>query len=112
MNSVFYFVGAPSLHSVRTVEIALDAGSRRAVPPRTGARYQVESSLPRLMARLRAKGADALVIDARGETGDLPESPSIRLLEVLFGKDQIDGPIGREQTWMVVDGDPRGTRLA
>jgi predicted acylesterase/phospholipase RssA len=112
MNHAFYFVSQPASHAVRAVDGALEALTRRMLPQRLGLRFHVESSLPRLLAKLRSRAADALVIDARGETGPLDQSPALRLLGELFGHDSISGPIGREQIWLVVDPSERGSRLA
>jgi predicted acylesterase/phospholipase RssA len=112
MNHAFYFVSAPAPHTVRAVDTALEALTRRALPQRLGLRFHVESSLPRLLAKLRSRAADALVIDARGEVGPVDQSPALRLLGELFGSDNISGPIGREQIWLVVDPSERGTAIA
>lgn len=77
-----------------------------------GVRFQVENSIPRLLARLRSHSAQALVIDARKESGPLDQSPSLELLHTLFDVHDISGPIGREQTWVVVDPDDRGSQVA
>lgn len=77
-----------------------------------GVRFQVESSVPRLLARLRSRSAQSLVIDARGETVPLEQSPTLELLRSLFDTNDISGPIGREQTWVVVDADERGAQIA
>jgi NTE family protein len=112
MNQAFYFVSSPATHAVRAADAALEALTRRVIPQRLGLKFHVESSAPRLLAKLRSRAADALVIDARGESGAIEESPALCLLDELFGNDNISGPIGREQIWLVVNPDERGARLA
>src|SRR6185503_1748264 len=112
MNQAFYFLSSPSPHAVRVADAALEALTRRVVPQRLALKFHVESSAPRLLAKLRSRAADALVIDARGESGAIEQSPALCLLDELFGNDNISGPIGREQIWLVVNPDERGARLA
>jgi len=112
MNQAFYFVSSSSPHAVRLAESSLDALIRRAVPQRVGLQFHVESSPARLMAKLRSRAADALVIDARGEEGPIEQSPALGLLDELFGMGKVGGPIGREQLWLAVDPTERGARLA
>ncbi|HKQ68868.1 MAG TPA: patatin-like phospholipase family protein [Polyangiaceae bacterium] len=112
MNHAFYFISAPQPHAVRQAEGSLDVLGKRVLPQRTGVRFHVESSAPRLLAKLRSRPADALVVDARGETGPVEASPALRLLDELFGNDNIGGPIGREQIWLVVEPSERGTQVA
>jgi predicted acylesterase/phospholipase RssA len=112
MNQAFYFISSPSQNATRVAESTLDALARRAVPLRIGLQFHVESSAPRLLAKLRSRVADALVIDARGEEGPLEESQTLRLLDELFGTGNLGGPIGREQLWLAVDPSERGARLA
>src|SRR4051794_10452644 len=110
MNHAFYFISSPTSKAVRTAETSLEGLARRALPQRVGLKFQVESSTPRLMAKLRSRGADALVIDARGEEGPLEESRAICLLDELFGAHDLGGPMGREQIWVVVDPNERGAQ--
>src|ERR1044071_425018 len=112
MNQAFYFLSAPTPHAVRAADTALETLTRRIVPQRLGLKFHVESSAPRLLAKLRSRAADALVIDTRGESGAIEHSPALVLLDELFGNDNIGGPIGREQIWLVVNTDSRGKRLA
>jgi hypothetical protein len=79
MNQAFYFLSSPSPHAVRAADAALEALTRRVVQHRLGLKFHVESSAPRLLAKLRSRAADALVIDTRGETGDIAQSPALYL---------------------------------
>jgi NTE family protein len=112
MNHVFYFVSAPSPPALRSADVSLETLSRRVLPQRLGLKFHLESSIPRLLAKLRSRAADALVIDSRGELGPVEQSPALCLLDELFGNDNISGPIGREQIWLVVDPSERGAQLA
>jgi NTE family protein len=112
MNQAFYFISSPSPNAARLAEAGLEALSRRAVPQRVGLKFHVESSSMRLLAKLRSRAADALVIDARGEEGPLEQSPALCLLDELFGTGKLGGPIGREQLWLVVGPTERGAALA
>lgn len=113
MDHVLYFVSAPAPSAARIAEAALEAAARRASPHRArSVRVHFETSVPRLLAKLRAHGADALVIDARGEVGSVEDGTTLTLLRALFGRDEVGGPIGREQTWLVVDRDDRGVALS
>src|SRR5882724_1196970 len=107
MNHAFYFICSPAYPAHRAADASLDALTRKLVPQRLGLKFHVESSLPRLLAKLRSRAADALVIDARGEVGPLEQSTALQLLGDLFGQDSISGPIGREQIWLVVDPNER-----
>lgn len=111
MDHVVYFVSSPD--AARTVEPALAAASRRSTSPHASeVRFHVETRVARALARLGARGADALVLDARGERGPIADSPALALLGALFDPHELGGPIGREQTWLVVDPDARGAALA
>jgi predicted acylesterase/phospholipase RssA len=113
MDHALYFVCSPAPGAGRDADAALDAAARRASPTRArSVRWQVETSFPRTLAKLRAHGADALVIDARGETGPIEESTALGLLHALFAPHGPSSAIGREQTWLVVDPDARGAALA
>lgn len=113
METVVYFAETPSFTGIRATELALESAARHISPlmART-VRFQVENSVPRLLARLRSGGAQALVIDARRESGVLDQSPALELLRTLFDVHDISGPMGREQTWVVVDPDERGAHIA
>src|SRR4051812_12871248 len=113
MDHVLYFVCSPAVGAVRAAETALEATVRKLAPARArSVRFHLDSSMPRALAKLRSRGAEAMVIDARGEVGPLEESTALRLLDTLFGHHDLGGPVGREQTWLVVDSDARGAVLA
>jgi len=112
MNQAFYFVSSVSSNAVRLAETSLELLVRRAVPQRMGLKFHVESSVPRLLAKLRSRPADALVIDARGEEGPIEESRALRLLDELLGSAKLAGPLGRQQIWLAIDPSERGARLA
>src|SRR5215831_1620943 len=112
MNQAFYFISSPSPHAARLAETSLESLTRRVLPQRLGLKFHVESNAGRLLAKLRSRAADALVIDARGEDGPLDQSPALCLLDELFGMGNLGGPIGREQLWIVVDPNDRGAHLA
>jgi predicted acylesterase/phospholipase RssA len=112
MNYALLFSSAPSSRNGRLSDAWLDTLVRRVLEKPMGLRFHLESSRPRLMAKLRSRGADALVLDSRGESGPLDQSPALGILEDLFGRDKISGPIGREHVWLIVDPDERGARLA
>jgi predicted acylesterase/phospholipase RssA len=113
MDNVLYFVAGPSPTALRAAESALDDVARRAStsrPPRL--RIAIESSVARTLAKLRSGGADALVIDARGEASGAEESTSLSLLRALFDEHDLAGPIGRDRTWLVVGEGERAAALA
>jgi predicted acylesterase/phospholipase RssA len=112
MNYAFLFVCAPASRAGRLSDASLEALVRRTLPQRVGLRVHLESSRPRLMAKLWSRGTDALILDARGEAGSLDQSPALGVLEDLFGRDKISGPVGREHVWLLVDANERGARLA
>ncbi len=113
MDHVIYFVSSAALGAAKSAEAALEATARRLSPQRARqVRFQVETSVPRTLAKLRAHGADALFIDARGEGGVLEESSALALLRALFPAHEVGGPVGREQSWLVVGDDERGAALA
>ena len=113
MDHVLYFVCSRTFRADSAADDALAAAARRTSPSRAQRlRLQIETSLPRTLAKLRGRGGDALVIDARGETGPLEESTALGLLHGLFAPHGASPAIGREQTWLVVDPDARGAALA
>jgi predicted acylesterase/phospholipase RssA len=113
MDHVLYFLADPSRAALRTAEEALEQTARRVSPLRARqVRIAFETSAARALAKLRSGGAEALVIDARGEAGGAEESTSLALLHGLFGEHDLARFIGREHTWMVVDADPCGAALA
>lgn len=110
MHRVLYFVSSSAPSAVSTTEAALLAASRSALPASSSPAIQVqyETSLPRLLAKLRGHAVDSLFIDARGDDA---ERPSLSLLEKLFHDDEVGGPMGREQTWVIVSPDESGVRF-
>src|SRR5262245_29185692 len=111
MDHVLYFV--PASHEASAVPAALEAIARRASPRRSQQiRVGYDQSVLRTLAKLRARAADALVIDARGEAGGAEESACLGLMRALFDEHVVSSPIGRERTWLVVDPDARGAALA
>ncbi len=113
METVAYFTSTPTFTGLRTTELALESAARHASPLMArGVRFQIESNVPRLLARLRSRTAQALVIDARHENVPLAESPTLELLRAMFDSTETIGPIAREKTWIVVDPDDRGAQIA
>lgn len=113
MEQVVYFASTPTFSAARGAEAALDHAARQRSPLMArGVRFQAENSVPRLLAKLRSHAVDALVIDARHETQPFDQSPALELIRALFHEHDIGGPIGREQTWLVVNPDQRGARLS
>lgn len=112
MDQVVYFAGTPSSTTLRAAETALEHVARSNSPLiARGVRFQAENSIVRLMRKLRSRDVDALIIDSRPESGPLEESPALELIRTLFNESEIGSPIGREQTWIVTNPDPRGTLL-
>ena len=111
MHRVLYFVSSPATDAVATTGAALESVAR-SVSPATARSVQVqyETSVPRLLAKLRSHSASGLIIDARGDLRSVEECAALNLLRALFDDDEIGGPIGREQTWVVVSPDERGDR--
>lgn len=112
MHRVLYFVSSPATDAVATTGAALESVAR-SVSPATARSVQVqyETSVPRLLAKLRSHAASGLIIDARGDLRSVEECAALQLLRALFDDDEIGGPIGREQTWVVVSPDERGVRV-
>lgn len=113
MEFVTYFTPNTSLAATRSVESALETAARQVSPimART-VRFGADCSVPRILAKLRSRNANALVIDARDELDPVEQSPSLELLRSLFEQHDISGPIAREQTWLVVRPDDRGAALS
>ena len=113
METVVYFVSNPGITAARSTEAALENAARHVSPLMArGVRVHVESNVTRLLAQLHARDVDALVIDARDEVGSIGESATASLMRTLFQEQDIGGPIGREQTWLVADAGDCGTRLS
>jgi predicted acylesterase/phospholipase RssA len=113
MDQVVYFTSNPTLTTARSAENALAHAAQQLSPLMArGVRFHAENSVPRLLSMLRSHDVDALVIDARQESGPVHASPSLDLMTGLFTEGDIRSPIGREQTWLVVPPDERGTELS
>lgn len=113
MDHVLYFVANPSRAARDAARDGLEQTARRVSSVRARqVRFAFETSAARALAKLRSGGADALVIDSRGELGGVEESASLSLLRGLFGEHEVARVIGRERAWLVVDGDARGAALA
>lgn len=111
MHRVLYFVSSPTLGAVAATEVALKAAALSSSPSSRGIQVQYETSVPRLLAKLRGHGVDALFIDTRGDLRATDEGAAVSLLRALFHDDEVGGPIGREQTWVVVNPDERGVAI-
>ncbi|MFO0757249.1 MAG: patatin-like phospholipase family protein [Byssovorax sp.] len=112
-DHVLYFVASPSPAARRAAEAALAQAGQRLSPQRVSQiRVAFEQSAARALAKLRSGAAEALVIDARGELGPVEESTSLSLLRGLFDEHEVARVIGREHTFLVVEGDARGASLA
>lgn len=111
MDQIAYFLSGQVV-SAADAERALRDAARQISPvlaPRVS--FLADNSLPRVLASIRSLGADALVIDARGEAGPVESSPAIAMLQSLFPEHDLEGPVARTQTWLVVDPGPRGLEL-
>lgn len=127
MYRVLYFVSSPAMGAVAATESALEAARDRLAsrpsssspslspspdhPSPEPIQLQFETSVPRLLAKLRGHAFDALVIDSRGELRSHDEGAAMGLLRTLFHDDEVGGPIAREQTWVVVGPDDRGVAI-
>jgi len=122
MDHVLYFIAKPLVpgvgarplgEQVEATSRSLEATGRRVSPLRfRQIRLSFETSVARTLAKLRSGGADALILDARGEQGGAEESACLALMRALFDEHGVGTAIGRERTWLVVDGDARGAALA
>jgi len=113
MESVLYFASTPTVTDVRSAEFALETAARHMSPLMArGVHFHGENNVSRLFERLASGAAGALVIDARREGGTVDRSPTIELLRTLFETPDGSRLVGRERTWLVVDPDERGARLA
>jgi len=112
MDQIAYFLSGQAFPVAAAAERELREAARYVSPalaPRV--QFLVDNSLHRVLASLRSLGADALVIDARGEQGPVEHSPAVSMLQRLFPDHDIEGPVARTQTWLVVDPGPRGLEL-
>src|SRR5690348_16237082 len=113
MDHVLYFVADPSRAALDRARDGLEEVARRVSAQRKQkVHLGFEQSAARCLAKLRSGGADALVIDARGELGGVEESSALSLLRGLFGEHDLARVLSRDKAWLVVDGDPRGAALS
>jgi predicted acylesterase/phospholipase RssA len=113
MDHVLYFVANPSRAALEAAREGLDRTARRVSAQRRGkVHFAFEQSAARALAKLRSGSADAVVIDARGEVGDVAEGSSLALLRGLFGEHDLPRFVSGDKTWLVVGGDARGAALA
>jgi predicted acylesterase/phospholipase RssA len=113
MDHILYFVADPSPDARAAAENALEQVAQQISPARAKKVYlSFETSAARALAKLRSGGADAFVIDARGEGGSVEDATSLSLLRALFGQHEVAQVIGREQVFLVVGGDPHGALIA
>ena len=113
MDHVLYFVANPSRTALDAARDGLDRTIRRvSAQRRAKVHLAFEQSAARALAKLRSGSTDALVIDARGETGGVEESSSLSLLRGLFGEHDLPRVLSRDKAWLVVDGSVGGAALA
>ncbi|APR82314.1 Hypothetical protein A7982_07663 [Minicystis rosea] len=113
MDHVLYFVADPSRAALDAAREGLERISRRVSALRKEKIHLAfEQSAARALAKLRSGGADALVIDARGEHGGVEESCSLSLLRGLFGEHELPRVLSRDKAWLVIDGKSSGPALA
>lgn len=113
MDHVLYFIANPSTIPRAAAETGLEGALRRIAPLRASkVHLAFETSGARALAKLRSRGADAFVIDARGEAGGTEDAPSLSILRALFGEHEVAQVIGREQVFLVTSSDQRGASLA
>src|SRR5262245_26227500 len=112
MDHVLYFVADPSRAALEAARNGLTTISRRVSALRKEKIHlAVEQIAARTLAKLRSGGADALVIDARGEPGGVEESSSLALLRGLFTEHELPRVLSRDKAWLVVDGSAVGPAL-
>lgn len=113
MENVVYFVVNASEQSVRETASAMEQTARELTPVLArDVRFHVENALPRVLAKLRLHGADALVVDARQESDGIEASPSIQLLRSLYREHEVAGPVSRARTWLVAPPTALGAKIA
>ncbi|MFT3766910.1 MAG: patatin-like phospholipase family protein [Minicystis sp.] len=113
MDHVLYFVADPSRPALEAAREGLERIARRVSALRKEKIHLAfEQSAARALAKLRSGGADALVIDARGEPGGVEESSSLSLLRGLFGEHDLPRVLSRDKAWLVIDGKSSGPALA
>lgn len=113
MDHILYFIASPSSGARQAAEAGLESALRRISPLRERkVHLAFETSAARALAKLRSGGADAFVIDARGEGGSEDDAISLSLLRALFDEHELAQVLGRDQVFLVVGGDRRGALLA
>ncbi|MBI5537423.1 MAG: patatin-like phospholipase family protein [Deltaproteobacteria bacterium] len=113
MEQILYFVAASTPTPARAAQAALDSVARHVSPLiARGVQFQLETSLPRALERLRSGAFYALIVDARVTFGSPAQTTALELLHTLFDEHDIAGPVSRDQTWLVVDPDKAGAELA
>jgi predicted acylesterase/phospholipase RssA len=112
MDHVLYFVANPSRSALDAAREGLERARRVSSQRRQRAHLAFEQSPARALAKLRSGSPDAVVIDARGETGGVEESSSLALLRGLFPEHDLPRVLSRDKAWIVVGGDARGAELA
>lgn len=113
MDHVLYFVSNPSRQALDAARDGLDKIARRVSAQRQQkVHLAFEQSAARALAKLRSGGADALIIDARGEIGDASESTSLSLLRGLFAEHDLPRVLSRDKAWLVIDGAHGGASLS
>jgi len=111
-NIVYFVVNAPE-QEVRATASAMEQTAREISPVLAHeVRFHVENALPRVLAKLRLHGADALIVDARHEPGGADNSAALELLRSLYHEHEVAGPISRARTWLVVPSTTHGAQLA
>jgi predicted acylesterase/phospholipase RssA len=113
MENVVYFVVDASEQEVRATASAMDQTARELSPVLSReVRFHVENALPRVLAKLRLHGADALIVDARREVCDPSQSKALELLRELYREHEVAGPVSRARTWLVAPSSGLGARMA
>lgn len=113
MDHVLYFVANPSRPALEAAREGLDrAGRRASAGRRDKVHIGFEQSTARALAKLRSGGADALIIDGRGEPGGVEECSSLSLLRGLFSEHEAPRVLSRDKAWLVTDGSRCTTALA
>lgn len=113
MDHVLYFIANPSTIPRAAAEAGLEGAMRRISPLRASTVHLAfETSAARALAKLRSRGVDAFVIDARGEGGGVEDAPALSILRALFGEHEVAQVIGRDRVFLVTSSDQRGASLA
>jgi predicted acylesterase/phospholipase RssA len=113
MENVVYFVVDASDQEARATASAMEQTAREISPVLAReVRFHVENALPRVLAKLRLHGADALVVDARHETCPPDRSKAVELLREMYREHEVAGPISRSRTFLVAPASPLGAQIA